>query len=388
MIPMPLDYETLRLLWWALLGILLIGFAIMDGFDMGVAFLNPFLGKKDVENRQIINTMAPFWDGNQVWLILGGGAIFAAFPAIYATSFSGFYIAMLLTLLALILRPVSMEFRQKFVTPRARKAFDYTLFASGLIPPLVFGVAFGNLFLGVPFYLDDMHLPHYVDSYFGGFFHLLKPFALLTGIISVLMMATHGAVFLTAKLNGPVHKRALTFAYTGLGLWIVLFTLGGVWVSHLTGFTITSPIVTDGPSNPTIKTVVMESGVWLRNFHNYPILYLVPLTGVLGAVTCAVLLRTQRYAWAFAASGTMVASNVATAGVALFPFLLTSSYNPNHSFTVWDSTSSHLTLWWMTMAAVLFVPLILAYTSWAFHKMRDIIRTEDIEHNKGQGFFY
>lgn len=386
MIPLPLDYETLRLIWWATLGILLIGLAVMDGFDMGVAFLNPFLGKKDVENRQIINTIAPFWDGNQVWLILAGGAIFAAFPAIYAASFSGFYLAMLLVLLSLILRPVALEFRQKFANPSARKGWDYALFASGLIPPLVFGVAFGNLFLGVPFYLDDMQMPHYVDTFLGSFFHLLKPFALLTGVISVTMLATHGAVFMAAKLDGPVRARALKTAQYGLLLWLVLFAIGGLWVGHLNGLVITSPVMHGGASDPQLKTVTTVAGAWLGNFHAYPLLYIVPLFAVLGAVVCSLLLARGKYALAFAASGSMVAGTVATAGVALFPFMMTSSLNPAHSFTVWDSSSSHLTLWLMTLAAIIFVPIVLTYTAWAFHKLRDIIRTEDI--TSGTGHFY
>lgn len=172
MIPILLDYETLRLIWWVLLGILLIGFAIMDGFDMGVAFLNPIIGRTDTENRVILNTVGPVWDGNQVWLLLAGGAIFAAFPPVYAASFSGFYIAMLLVLLSLIVRPVSFEYRNKFAIEH-RKYWDYSLFASGLIPPVVFGVAFGNLFQGVPFYLDASLKPHYVPAegfpgWFGG----------------------------------------------------------------------------------------------------------------------------------------------------------------------------------------------------------------------------
>lgn len=386
MVPMPLDYETLRLIWWVLLGVLLIGFAIMDGFDMGVAFLNPLLGRKDVENRQIINTMAPFWDGNQVWLLLGAGAIFAAYPAIYATAFSGFYLAMLVTLLSLILRPVSMEFRQKFISMAGRKAFDWTLFASGLVPPLVFGVAFGNLFLGVPFYLDDMHLPHYVDSYFGGFFHLLSPFALLTGLVSVVMLATHGAVFLCAKLDGPVRKRALKTAGIGLAVWAVLFIIGGLWVGQLDGYVVTSLQDHNGPSNPLLKTVELVPGAWLANYMDYPVLYAVPGIALLAAAVCKLLLRAKRYALAFAASGTMVAGTIGTAAVALFPFMLTSSYAPAQSFTLWDASSSHLTLWLMLLAALIFVPIILAYTAWAFHKLRAIVRTQDIEGEKG--FFY
>ena len=369
MIPIPFDYETMRVIWWALLGVLLIGVAIMDGFDMGVAFLNPILGRSDVERRIIINTIGPVWEGNQVWLITAAGAIFAAWPAVYATSFSGFYLAMFLVLVSLILRPVSFEFRNKF-QGRKRAAWDYTLFLSGLIPPLVFGVAFGNLFLGVPFMLDDIQMPHYLDGMFMGFLHLLKPFALLTGLTSVAMLATHGAVYLAAKSEGPVQRRAVRTVYVGLILWVTFFVIGGVWVGKIDGYTITSALNRAAASNPLNKTVVIEHGVWLRNYTTYPILYFVPALAFLGAAVTALLVYFKRFATAFIPSGLMVGGTVATAGVALFPFLMTSSSHPSHSLTVWDASSSHMTLWLMTLAAVIFVPLILAYTSWAFHIMR------------------
>lgn len=369
MIPILLDYETLRIIWWALLGVLLIGFAIMDGFDMGVAFLNPMLGRNDLERRIIINTVGPVWDGNQVWLITAGGAIFAAWPAVYAASFSGFYLAMFLVLVSLILRPVSFEYRNKF-QGRKRTVWDYTLFLSGLVPPLVFGVAFGNLFLGVPFMLDDIQMPHYLDGLFIGFLHLLKPFALLTGLTSVAMLATHGAVYLAAKSEGVVQQRAVCSTYIGLAVWLLLFISGGLWVGQLDGYTITSGIAHAASSNPLTKTVVVQSGVWLRNYHDYPMLYLIPALAVLGCIATGLLVRMKRFASAFIPSGLMVGCTVATAGVALFPFLMTSSSNPSHSLTVWDASSSHMTLWLMTIAAVIFVPIVLAYTSWAFHIMR------------------
>lgn len=380
MIPIPFDYEILRLVWWALLGVLLIGVAVMDGFDMGVAFLNPILGRTDTQRRQIINAIGPVWDGNQVWLITGGGAIFAAWPAIYATAFSGFYLAMFLVLVSLILRPVSIEYRNKFEGWK-RTAWDYTLFLSGLVPPLVFGVAFGNLFVGVPFMIDEMQLPHYVDGYLMGFLHLLNPFALLTGLVSVAMHISHGAVYLAAKTEGAVQSRAAKTVYVGTALWLVLFAVGGAWVGHLDGYTIASALAHDGPSNPTLKTVVVENGVWLRNYQMYPALYSVPLLGVLGAVGAAVLVSAKRFALAFIPSGLMVASTIATAGIALFPFLMTSSLNPSHSLTVWDASSSHMTLWLMTIAAVIFVPIVIAYSSWAFHIMREAISEEFVNKN-------
>ncbi|HEU5048089.1 MAG TPA: cytochrome d ubiquinol oxidase subunit II [Rickettsiales bacterium] len=381
MIPIPFDYETLRVAWWALLGILLIGFAVMDGFDMGVAFLNPFLAKTDTEHRIIINTVGPVWDGNQVWLILGGGAIFAAWPAVYATAFSGFYLAMFLTLVSLILRPVSFEYRNKFPNPKHRRIWDFTLFASGLVPPLVFGVAFGNLFQGVPFYLDEMNLPHYQDSYFGSFFHLLNPFALLCGLTSVTMLATHGAVYLAAKTRGPVQERAISTIYTGLTIWLILFAIGGLWVDHITGFAISGTIDHAGPSNPDHKQVVLQTGVWMQNYLSHPALFIVPLLAVLGCAGTVMLTKMKRHATAFIASGLMVAGTIATAGISLFPFLLPSSLKPNQSLTVWDASSSHMTLWLMTIAAIIFVPIILTYTSWAFHIMRQAVSEETIKND-------
>lgn len=380
MIPIPFDYETLRIVWWVLLGVLLIGIAVMDGFDMGVAFLNPILGRTDSERRVIINTVGPVWDGNQVWLITGGGAIFAAWPAVYATAFSGFYLAMFLVLVSLILRPVSFEYRNKFSAGK-RAAWDYTLFLSGIVPPLVFGVAFGNLFLGTPFKIDDFQLPHYVDGYLSSFFHLLAPFALLTGLVSVAMHTAHGAVYLAAKSTGVVQARAAKTIPIATILWAVLFIIGGVWVSRLDGYTITSALDHNGMSNPTTKTVIVENGVWLRNYTSYPMLYIVPALALFSAVMTMILAKARRFALAFIPSGLTVACTIATAGIALFPFLMTSSLEPSHSLTIWDASSSYMTLWLMTLAAVIFVPIVLTYTAWAFRIMRAPVSEEAVKAN-------
>ena len=203
----PLDYEILRLIWWLFLGVLLIGFAIMDGFDLGVAMLLPFVARTDTERRVAINAIAPVWEGNQVWLILGAGAVFAAWPPVYAASFSGFYVAMFLVLATLILRPVGFEFRNKFADPRWRTFWDYALFAAGLVPSVVFGVAFGNLLQGVPFRIDGDLRIFYDGS---GLFELLNPFGLLCGLVSAAMLASHGAIYLTLKTEGVVQARART----------------------------------------------------------------------------------------------------------------------------------------------------------------------------------
>jgi hypothetical protein len=204
-VTVPIDYEVLRLIWWLFLGVLLIGFAIMDGFDLGVAMLLPYVARQDVERRVTINAIGPVWEGNQVWLILGGGAVFAAWPPIYAASFSGFYIAMFLVLATLILRPVGFDFRNKIADARWRAFWDYALFAGGVVPSVVFGVAFGNLLQGVPFRIDSDLRIHYEGS---GLFELLNPFGLLCGILSAAMLATHGAVYLALKTEGVVAQRA------------------------------------------------------------------------------------------------------------------------------------------------------------------------------------
>src|SRR5579863_3010420 len=246
----PLDYEILRLIWWLFLGVLLIGFAIMGGYDLGVAILLPYVARTDAERRITINAIGPFWEGNQVWLILGGGAVFAAWPPVYAASFSGFYIAMFLVLAALILRPVGFDFRNKVADARWRAFWDYALFAGGLVPSLVFGVAFGNLLQGVPFRIDSDLRIFYEGS---GLFELLNPFGLLCGLVSAAMLITHGAIYLVLKTDGAVSARARRVAMIGATVSVVLFAVAGLGVWRgIDGYAITSAIVPDGPSNPLL----------------------------------------------------------------------------------------------------------------------------------------
>ena len=221
-----LDFQTLKVIWWLLLGILLIGFAIMDGFDLGAGMLLPFIGRSDTERRVVINTIGPVWEGNQVWLILGGGAIFAAWPALYAASFSGFYLAMMLVLAALILRPVGFKFRSKMPGARWRSNWDWALFVGGLVPSLVFGGAMGNLLEGVPFSFDS----ELRATYTFGLFDLLNPFALLCGLVSVAMLVTHGAVYLAVKTDGIVAQRARSISSFAAVAWILLFAAAGIWL--------------------------------------------------------------------------------------------------------------------------------------------------------------
>jgi cytochrome d ubiquinol oxidase subunit II len=374
----PLDYEILRLIWWLLLGVLLIGFAVMDGFDLGVGALLPFVARNDDERRIVINVVGPVWEGNQVWLILGGGAIFAAWPALYATSFSGFYLAMMVILVAIILRPVGFKYRSKLADPRWREIWDWGLFIGGFVPALIFGVAVGNVLQGVPFTLDDILRP----SYHGSFFGLLLPFALLSGLISVAMLVAHGAAMLTLKTSGPIFERARTYGRLASLVTIVLFALAGLWVAtSLPGYVVTSVQDAFGPSNPIGKTVVTQPGGWMLNYGKYSWMIAAPVLGFLGSLI-AITGFSARSAWtAFLGTAISIVGIISTAGLSLFPFLLPSSLDPGKSLTVWDASSSHLTLWIMLIVTCIFLPIVLAYTAFVYRVMRGKVTTEGLGRN-------
>ena len=362
-----LSYEILRLIWWALLGILLIGFAIMDGFDLGAAMLLPFVAKSDTERRVVINTVGPVWEGNQVWFVLGGGSIFAAWPPLYGVAFSGFYLAMFLVLCALILRPVAFKFRSKLTNPTWRSTWDWCLFIAGFVPSLIFGVAFGNVIQGVPFRFDETLRMTYEGTLFG----LLNPFALATGLVSVAMLAMHGGTYLALKADQEIADRAAIVARYAALVMVGLFVLCGIWVAFgIDGYQITGTIAHDGPSNPLLKSVTRTGGAWLTNYKLYPLTILAPVLAVGGALVTRLLLAHHRNMLAFVTSAISVASIIATAGLSVFPFLLPSSLDPNASLTVWDASSSHLTLGIMLGATAIFLPLILIYTAWVYHVLR------------------
>ncbi|MFK8256547.1 cytochrome d ubiquinol oxidase subunit II [Erwinia sp. AnSW2-5] len=373
-----LTYELMRFIWWLLIGILCIGFAITDGFDMGVGVLSRILGRNDTERRVMINSIAPHWDGNQVWLITAGGALFAAWPTVYAAAFSGFYVAMILVLASLFFRPVGFDYRSKIEDPRWRGMWDWAIFIGSFVPPLVIGVAFGNLLQGVPFHIDtDLRL-----FYTGNFFQLLNPFGLLAGIVSLMMFLTQGATYLQMRTVGELHLRARVTAQITALVMMVGFVLAGVWVVYgIDGYVVTSALDHNGASNPLVKEVSRQAGAWMVNFNNAPILWAIPALGVVLPLLTILCSRLEKGAWAFIFSSLTMACVILTAGVAMFPFVMPSSTVPNVSLTMWDATSTLLTLKVMTVAAVIFVPLILAYTTWCYYKMFGRVTKEHIESN-------
>ncbi|MCB1875030.1 MAG: cytochrome d ubiquinol oxidase subunit II [Chromatiales bacterium] len=370
-----LDYETLKLVWWLLVGILLVGFAIMDGMDMGVGALLPFLGKNDDERRVIINTVGPHWDGNQVWFITAGGAIFAAWPAVYATAFSGFYFAMILVLFALFLRPVGFDYRSKLDSPRWRNTWDWGLLVGSGVPVLVFGVAFGNLLQGVPFHFDDFMRPWYS----GSFFALLNPFALVAGLVSLSMIVMHGAVWLQMRAADPIASRARSATHIAGTVFLVSFAFAGIWLAMgIDGYRIVSAPDHAALPNPLRKEVVIAAGAWLENYGNYPWLLAAPALAF-GSTLLAMLFTVFRKGgWAFLMTSLTQTGVIFTAGVSMFPFVMPSSTHPNHSLTLWDASSSHLTLNVMFIAAVVFVPIVVSYTAWNFYKMWRVVTVEEI----------
>ncbi len=375
-------FELLRVIWWLLLGILLIGFALTDGFDLGVGALLPFVGKTDEERRIAINTVGPVWEGNQVWLILGGGAIFAAWPPLYAVSFSGFYLAMFIVLAALILRPVGFKYRNKREDAAWRRRWDWALFTGGAVPALIFGVAVGNALQGVPFELTPDLMIRYEGPVLLKLLGLLNPFALLVGVVSLTMLVTHGAAWLSFKAEGPVAARARRIGSVTGVLAIATFLLAGVWLAYgITAYRITGTLDTAGPSNPLLTAMARE-GSWISAYAERPWITIAPVMGVLGIALATLGLRSGR-----AEGLTLLASKlgifgvISTVGLTMFPFILPSSKQPEASLTVWNASSSHQTLFVMLVCALIFMPLILAYTAWVYRVLWGKVGADELSKN-------
>ncbi|TJZ91778.1 cytochrome d ubiquinol oxidase subunit II [Paracoccus gahaiensis] len=376
-----LSYDVLRVIWWGLLGVLLIGFAVTDGFDMGVGALLPFVGRSDLERRVTINTIGPVWEGNQVWFVLGGGAIFAAWPPLYAVSFSGFYLAMFVILASFIVRPVAFTYRSKRDDPRWRSSWDWALCASGAIPALLFGVAVGSVIQGVPFHLtDDLHTI-YEGAWYMKFIGLLDPFSILAGVVSLAMLVMHGAAWLTLKAEGVVQTRARAIGSVAALVAVAAYALAGVWMAvGIEGFRIVGDYVTDGPSNP-LHFQVERTASWLGAYAERPWIVIAPVMGLVGGLLTFAGLRAGREVSTLLFSKMAILGVISSVGLTMFPFIMPSSSDPRSSLTVWNSSSSHLTLFIMLVSTVIFMPLILIYTAWVYKVLWGKVTEADVTDN-------
>ncbi len=330
----------LNTIWFALIAVLFTGFFFLEGFDYGVGTLLPFVGRTDAERRAVINTIGPVWDGNEVWMITAGGALFAAFPHYYATLFSGFYLALVLMLAALILRGVAFEFRSKDDRPGWRTFWDWAIFGGSLVPALLWGVAMANVIRGVP--IDaDMH-------YVGGFFNLLNPYALLGGLAAVALFVLHGANFLALKTGGGLEDRARSAARLAWGpalALVVTFGLVGYWQTD------------------AVERLGVNPGV-------------VPVFGVLALAAVWFTSARKADGWSFVLSATTIVLGTVTLFVALYPRLIVSSLDPDYSLTIYNASSSPYTLKIMTFVAVALVPFVLVYQAWTYWVFRKRITVD------------
>lgn len=368
-------YTVLKITWWVLLGVLLTGIGVMVGMDMGVGTILRYVGRTDAERRVAINVIGPHWDGNQVWFILGGGAIFAAWPLVYATAFSGFYIVMLVLLWSMIVRPLGFEYRSKMPSERWRNIWDATLFISGFVPMLVFGAAIGNVLQGVPFHFDWRLTSYYT----GSFIALFNPFAILCGVMSVALAIYMGGTRLACAAGDPVGARARTAAILAALVAVAVFSGAGYLVATMDGYSLVSGPAPSAAQTPLHQEVVRAPGALLSNFEALPDLWALPgLTyGGLVLGVFALAIGWPLIAWwlgALAWIGVM-----GTVGAAMFPFMMPSITDPSHSLTVWNSGSSFITLCWMLGFTLIFIPLIVWYTSWAFWIMRGKVEANHVE---------
>jgi cytochrome bd ubiquinol oxidase subunit II len=336
----------LQTLWFILIAVLYIGYFVLDGFDLGVGILFPFLGKDETRKRMLINAIGPHWDGNEVWLITAGGATFAAFPQWYATLFSGFYLPLFLMLLALIARGVAFEFRGKLKDARWRKVWDWAIFLGSAIPALLWGVAFTNFVRGVPI---DAHM-----QYYSGFFELLNPYALVGGLVSLFGLALHGAIFLTLKTAAPLADEARKAAWR---VWIPT-------VAVLVVYIVLSYFETD-----FLVKMGVNPGV-------------VPIGALLALLTAGWLVRIKRDGWAFIVMALAILLSVVTIFLHLYPRVLVSSMDPSFSLTIYNSSSSPYTLQVMSIVALIFVPIVLVYQGWTYWIFRKRItqKPEDLHY--------
>ncbi|MFM5026310.1 cytochrome d ubiquinol oxidase subunit II [Aeromonas caviae] len=367
-----MDYETLKVIWWGLVLFLLVGFVVMDGFDLGVGMLLPVVGKTDDERRVLLNSVGPVWEGNQVWLIAGAGTLFAAWPLVYAAAFSALYVPFMFLLFGLFLRPVGFDYRSKLPDPVWRRWWDRALVVGGLLPTLVFGATLGLVLQGLPFRFDAALRIHY------GAFAFHWPLLLTAMGTALALLLLHGASFLQCKIQGAIAARSARLALWLGPLASALFALGGVWLGEMAGYRITAIGDLNGALTPLMKEVVAVPAGWLGNFVAHPVLWAVPVLGLLLPLVCALASRFGKSGLALVASGGACAAMMLTVAIALFPFVLPSSLDPASSLTLWDSTSSERTLLIMLGIVGVLMPVNIGYTLWVYRVVRGRVSAEQV----------
>jgi cytochrome bd ubiquinol oxidase subunit II len=339
-----MSYEFLQILWFILIAVLWTGFFFLEGFDFGVGMLLPFLGKKDEERRAIINSIGSVWDGNEVWLLTAGGATFAAFPHWYATMFSGFYLALFLLLVGLIIRGISFEYRSKDTSPAWRNRFDWMIAIGSFLAALLLGTAFANLAKGVPIGVDMNYVsPNGIMTVIG----LLNPYGILGGLTTVVIFLLHGANFLGLKLEGKLRERANNLAKK---LWIaasILYIALGIFT--------------------------YEEGFWDRGMVNPGI---IPIAAVVMLLLTGYFINRKMESWAFISTALNIVLTLVTFFTMTFPNVMLSSIDPAYSLTVYNASSSQYTLTVMSIVAMIFVPIVLAYQGWTYYMFRKRISTK------------
>lgn len=367
-----MDYETLKVIWWGLVLFLLVGFVVMDGFDLGVGMLLPVVGKTDDERRVLLNSVGPVWEGNQVWLIAGAGTLFAAWPLVYAAAFSALYVPFMFLLFGLFLRPVGFDYRSKLPDPVWRRWWDRALVVGGLLPTLVFGATLGLVLQGLPFRFDAALRIHY------GAFAFHWPLLLTAMGTALALLLLHGASFLQCKTQGAIAARSARLALWLGPLASALFALGGVWLGEMAGYRITAIGDLNGALTPLMKEVVAVPAGWLGNFVAHPVLWAVPVLGLLLPLVCALASRLGKSGLALVASGGACAAMMLTVAIGLFPFVLPSSLDPASSLTLWDSTSSERTLLIMLGIVGVLMPVNIGYTLWVYRVVRGRVSAEQV----------
>lgn len=376
-----IDYEVLKILWWMILGSVLVAYAVTAGFDVGITTMMSFFKNED-EKRVLLNVSAPTWDGNLTWIVFAGGGIFVVWPVVYATAFSGLYFAMLLILFPLFLRAPGYEYRNKIDSHKWRRFWDFGLLISGILPVFIFGVATGNCFVGFPFHFNPVSLRL---IYTGTFWELLNPISILSGLVSVAMVILHGSTYLQRRTLGKIHENAREVTFWAGSIVLILFTISGMLIVLYTpGYQLIS-----SPANPTAhmldNVVTRAAGGWFISYFHYPWKFFGPIlayVGILVAITATYFRSKDISFWA---SGIAIAGIIITSGFTLFPFIMPSSTHMNESLTVWNAVSSHYALNVMLYIGVVMLAIVTAYKWFAYrtiwHK-QPTLSIEDVRKNE------